>query len=360
MEKPIIILDNVTKRFGSFVAVDDFCFEVGEGEFVTLLGPSGCGKTTTLRMMAGLESPTAGTIYLDGKDVTNVPPSKRPVNMVFQSYALFPHMTVFENVAFGPSIRKVGKKQIRTDVEAMLGLVRLGGFESRYVTKLSGGQAQRVALARALINRPRILLLDEPLGALDLKLRKEMQLELKLIQRRLNITFIYVTHDQEEALVMSDRIVVMNKGRIAQAGTGRELYESPTSAFVSSFIGDTNLLEGKVATLSKSTTVVEASGLTINILPGKEFKVGKEVSLSLRPEHVRILQQSPRVPEENIFPARVENIVYVGPDMRLQLRLECDKVILLRTSATDEKSAYHLGDLVWIQLPVEHIVVVAT
>ncbi|HEY9012138.1 MAG TPA: spermidine/putrescine ABC transporter ATP-binding protein, partial [Devosia sp.] len=239
-------LDRITKRFHEVVAVDDLSLDIQHGEFFSMLGPSGCGKTTTLRMIGGFEEASEGTIYLGDADVTGLPPFKRDVNTVFQNYALFPHLTVFENVAFGLRRKKVAAGEIGTRVREMLELVELPGYEKRKPTQLSGGQQQRVALARALINHPRVLLLDEPLGALDLKLRKQMQLELKRIQTEVGITFIYVTHDQEEAMTMSDRIAVMRAGHIEQLGTSEELYERPKTAFVAGFLGVSNLLEGAV------------------------------------------------------------------------------------------------------------------
>jgi spermidine/putrescine transport system ATP-binding protein len=239
-------MERVTKRFSDVVAVDDLSLEIDRGEFFSMLGPSGCGKTTTLRMIGGFEEPTAGSVHLGETDVTDLPPFKRNVNTVFQNYALFPHLSVFENVAFGLRRRKVPKDEVPGQVARMLKLVELPGYEKRRPNQLSGGQQQRVALARALINHPRVLLLDEPLGALDLKLRKQMQLELKRIQTEIGITFIYVTHDQDEAMTMSDRIAVMRNGRIEQLGTPEELYERPRTAFVAGFLGVSNLLDGQL------------------------------------------------------------------------------------------------------------------
>src|SRR6476661_1207944 len=241
-----IALEGVSKGFGETRAVQDVTIAIGEGEFFSMLGPSGCGKTTTLRMIAGFEMPDEGRIVLQGRDVTSVPPAKRNVNMVFQAYGLFPHMTVAENIAFGPKIKKLSKAEITERMTDVIHTVRLDGLEDRRPTQLSGGQQQRVALARALINRPAALLLDEPLGALDLKLRKEMQLELKELQQRTETTFVYVTHDQEEAMTMSDRIAVMNLGVVEQLATPRELYQRPASAFVAGFIGTSNLIDLRV------------------------------------------------------------------------------------------------------------------
>ena len=241
----IIELKHITKTFeDGFVAVEDFNLTVKRGEFVTFLGPSGCGKTTTLRMIAGFEIPTEGEILLDGKEIGNLPPNKRPINTVFQRYALFPHLNIFDNIAFGLKLKKLSKDEIKRKVKKVLEMVDLEGFETRKVATLSGGQQQRIAIARALVNEPQILLLDEPLGALDLKMRKEMQLELKSMHERLGITFIYVTHDQEEALTMSDKIVVMSEGRMQQIGTPEDIYNEPKNAFVADFIGESNIFTG--------------------------------------------------------------------------------------------------------------------
>lgn len=241
----IIELINITKSFeDGFSAVSDFNLSIEKGEFVTFLGPSGCGKTTTLRMIAGFELPSEGQILLDGKDISKLPPNKRPINTVFQRYALFPHLNIFDNVAFGLKLKKLPKDEINKKVKKALEIVDLEGFEKRKISTLSGGQQQRIAIARAIVNEPEILLLDEPLGALDLKMRKEMQLELKNMHERLGITFIYVTHDQEEALTMSDKIVVMSEGRIQQVGTPEDIYNEPKNAFVADFIGDSNVFGG--------------------------------------------------------------------------------------------------------------------
>ena len=241
----IIELKHITQTFeDGFVAVEDFNLTVKRGEFVTFLGPSGCGKTTTLRMIAGFEIPTEGEILLDGKEIGNLPPNKRPINTVFQRYALFPHLNIFDNIAFGLKLKKLSKDEIKRKVKKVLEMVDLEGFETRKVATLSGGQQQRIAIARALVNEPQILLLDEPLGALDLKMRKEMQLELKSMHERLGITFIYVTHDQEEALTMSDKIVVMSEGRMQQIGTPEDIYNEPKNAFVADFIGESNIFTG--------------------------------------------------------------------------------------------------------------------
>jgi spermidine/putrescine transport system ATP-binding protein len=283
-------LDHVTKSFGEMVAVDDLSLEVWRGEFFSMLGPSGCGKTTTLRMIGGFEATTSGTVYLGDADVTNLPPFKRNVNTVFQNYALFPHLTIYENVAFGLRRRKVADGEIRHQVEAMLKLVELPGFEQRKPTMLSGGQQQRVALARALINHPQVLLLDEPLGALDLKLRKQMQIELKRIQSEVGITFIYVTHDQEEAMTMSDRIAVMRAGKIEQLGDPESLYERPLTAFVAGFLGVSNLLEGEVSGHEGGMVAIRLNDGTFIRAPAPDGGGSlHEVRLGVRPEKLRVL-----------------------------------------------------------------------
>jgi spermidine/putrescine transport system ATP-binding protein len=278
-------LEGVTKRFDEVVAVDDLSLEVERGRFYALLGPSGCGKTTTLRMIGGFEEPTAGTIYLGDRAVTGLPPHRRDVNTVFQSYALFPHLTIFENVAFGLRRRGVKGDDLKGRVEEMLRIVGLEGFGGRKPRQLSGGQQQRVAVARALVNRPRVLLLDEPLGALDLKLRKEMQLELKSIQHDLGITFVHVTHDQEEAMTMADCIVVMNRGRIEQLGSPAELYEQPATAFVAGFLGVSNLLAG---TADGQDAVRLDTGMVLHVAPAALDGRKGRVSVGIRPEKLRI------------------------------------------------------------------------
>jgi spermidine/putrescine transport system ATP-binding protein len=281
-------LDRITKRFHEVVAVDDLSLDIQHGEFFSMLGPSGCGKTTTLRMIGGFEEASEGTIYLGDADVTGLPPFKRDVNTVFQNYALFPHLTVFENVAFGLRRKKVAAGEIGTRVREMLELVELPGYEKRKPTQLSGGQQQRVALAREQINHPRVLILDEPLGALDLKLRKQMQLELKRIQTEVGITFIYVTHDQEEAMTMSDRIAVMRAGHIEQLGTSEELYERPKTAFVAGFLGVSNLLEGAVAGRDGSLLAVRLSDGTVLRAPAPDTPTNGAVRVGVRPEKLRV------------------------------------------------------------------------
>jgi spermidine/putrescine transport system ATP-binding protein len=279
-------LTRVTKSFGDFTAVDDLTLTIPEGSFFALLGPSGCGKTTTLRMIAGLEEPTVGSIHIGTTDITTKKPYQRPVNTVFQNYALFPHLSIFENVAFG--LRRRGAKDVKEQVEKVLKLVELPHLAERKPTQLSGGQQQRIALARAIVNRPALLLLDEPLGALDLKLRRQMQIELKWIQTEVGLTFVHVTHDQEEAMTMADTIAVMNEGRIEQMGSPAELYESPRTAFVANFLGQSNLIRGEVVTSDGEQSVVEVHGQKIAILKTRNRAAGKSILVGIRPEKIRI------------------------------------------------------------------------
>jgi spermidine/putrescine transport system ATP-binding protein len=283
-------LERVSKLFADVAAVDDLSLDIAEGEFFSMLGPSGCGKTTTLRMIGGFEEPSYGTVYLGGRDVTDLPPYKRDVNTVFQSYALFPHLNVFENVAFGLRRKKVGGDEVATRVNDSLRLVEMDGFQERKPGQMSGGQQQRVALARALVNRPKVLLLDEPLGALDLKLRKQMQLELKRIQEEVGITFIYVTHDQEEAMTMSNRLAVMRHGKIEQVGAPEAVYEHPQTEFVAGFLGASNLLDGTMDGVSGDVATVHLATGSDVALPTSRVPagIGPEVKVGVRPEKITI------------------------------------------------------------------------
>jgi len=304
----------VSKRFGGVSAVEDVSLEIGDGEFFSLLGPSGCGKTTTLRMIAGFERPDAGRIFLQGDDVTDVPANRRPVNMVFQQYALFPHMSVYDNVAFGLKVKRVPRAEHGQRVQEMLRVVSLEGLDRRRARQLSGGQQQRVALARALVNRPAALLLDEPLGALDVKLRKQMQLELKRIQNDLGTTFVYVTHDQEEALAMSDRIAVMNGGHVEQIGTPRDIYERPHTSFVADFIGSLNALDLRIDELVGVNAVMrlgEAERLVVPVGPG--HRAGESVRVAVRPERVQIEPVgSPLLNGGSRLEGTIAEIVFLG------------------------------------------------
>jgi spermidine/putrescine transport system ATP-binding protein len=308
-------LVQVVKRFGDLVAVDGIDLEVRDGEFFSLLGPSGCGKTTTLRMIGGFEQPTSGLIELQGEDVTWLPPYKRNVNTVFQNYALFPHLSIFDNVAFGLRRRRVADPEVKRRVGEMLELVELPGFEKRRPTQISGGQAQRVALARALINRPAVLLLDEPLGALDLKLRKQMQVELKRIQQEVGITFIYVTHDQEEAMTMSDRIAVMSRGRYEQLGDPESLYERPTTRFVAGFLGVSNLLPGRPETAGSDDryAAVRLADDTVVRVPRQLVNGHATVDVGVRPEKIRMLAAETEAPAgANLLTGIVRDASYLG------------------------------------------------
>jgi spermidine/putrescine transport system ATP-binding protein len=314
-------LVDVVKRFGDAVAVDHINLEVEDGEFFSLLGPSGCGKTTTLRMIGGFEAPTSGLIELQGEDVTWLPPFQRNVNTVFQNYALFPHLTIFENVAFGLRRKGVADDEVKRRVTDMLALVELPGFERRKPTQISGGQAQRVALARALINRPAVLLLDEPLGALDLKLRKQMQVELKRIQQEVGITFIYVTHDQEEAMTMSDRIAVMNKGRYEQLGDPESLYERPTTRFVAGFLGISNLLPGSVEGSDDGYVTVRLHNDVRIRAPRGVVGTGSDgLSVGVRPEKIRLRETSDTVPAgHNRLAGVIRDASYLGVSTQYQV-----------------------------------------
>ena len=339
-------------------AVEHVDLRIAEGEFFSLLGPSGCGKTTTLRMIAGFEEPTSGQILLHGRDMVGVPPFRRDVNMVFQQYALFPHMDVFENVAFGLRRKRVEKDEIRRRVAEALSLVELEGREKRKPRQLSGGQQQRVALARALVNRPRALLLDEPLGALDLKLRQAMQLELKRIQREVGITFVYVTHDQEEALTMSDRLVVMNAGRIEQLGSPRELYEHPATRFVANFIGTSNVLTGRLERRGDGWAL---AGLgpdqRVLVADAADAGDGQDVELAIRPEKIVLrTEQDPPPPDRSALRVRVDEVVYLGTSTQYRTVTDGgDAVAVYRQNASATPGADVLaGHVGWLEWPPEH------
>jgi spermidine/putrescine transport system ATP-binding protein len=327
--EPSIELRNVSKYFGDLVAVDDISLQVEEGEFLTLLGPSGCGKTTTLRMIGGFELPSSGELLIHGEEMGNRPAYRRPVNTVFQNYALFPHLNVGQNVGYGLEMAKVPKAERKRRVSEALEMVRLPHVEKRKPSELSGGQQQRVALARALINRPEVLLLDEPLGALDLKLRKAMQLELKRLNHEVGVTFIYVTHDQEEALTMSDRIAVMNAGRILQIGTPSEIYERPRDRFVADFVGQTNFLEGDIlsAVRGEVTVALPGSGeIRGQAQPGSP-SAGR-VAVAVRPERVFLREESPEArPDWNRLEGTVEQVTYLGTHSHLSVRLPGGQIV---------------------------------
>ncbi len=345
----VIGIEHVTKRFGGFVAVEEADFAIQRGEFFSMLGPSGCGKTTTLRMIAGFEQPTTGRITLEGKDVSLVPPYKRNVNTVFQHYALFPHMNVFDNVAFGPRSRRVAKSEITGRVRELLEVVRLADFANRKPGQLSGGQQQRVALARALVNYPSALLLDEPLGALDLKLRQAMQLELKRIQREVGITFVYVTHDQEEALTMSDRIAVMSEGHVEQIGTPEEIYGAPSSVFVAGFIGVANLLPVTVDSVHGASATVTLPGATHSpaVVSGPSITAGQSATLMLRPERVRLSSVEPSGSGARLV-TKIMQLTFQGPVIRADLRAADGTEIVAHIEPEDDLPAARSGDDIWL------------
>jgi spermidine/putrescine ABC transporter ATP-binding subunit len=354
----MIEIQDVTKRFGDFTAVNSVSLHVQAGEFITLLGPSGCGKTTLLRMLSGFETPDAGVIRIGGEDVTHLAPYRRNVNQVFQSYALFPHMTVRENIGFGLRMQKVAASEAAKRIEEVVALVALQGFEDRKPAQLSGGQRQRVALARAIVPRPSVLLLDEPLSALDAKLRGQMQLELKRLQKHLGMTFVFVTHDQEEALTMSDRIAVFNKGRLEQLGTATEIYHQPRTAFVADFIGEANLLPAELVTRGETTARVRIDGGLELVLNASQWPADATRALvSVRPEKVHVSKKL--VECENVFEARVTEELFQGAMDRLDVELTGGTVL---TAVVANESALleviHEGDRVWCGLHADDLVVV--
>jgi spermidine/putrescine transport system ATP-binding protein len=348
---PQVELIGVERDFGIMRAVQDVSLTIGRGEFFSLLGPSGCGKTTTLRVIGGFEAPTRGKVRIGGVDVTGTPANKRPTNMVFQQLALFPHLTVFENVAFGLRLRRAAGAEIRRRVHDALALVNLQGFDDRPATQLSGGQQQRVALARALVNEPAVLLLDEPLAALDLKLRVQMQGELKALQRRLGMTFIFVTHDQNEAFAMSDRIALMNAGRLEQVGPPRELYERPASRFAALFMGETNLIEGRVS--ADGGMIADGTDVRFDIRANGRA-AGSQIAVSLRPEHLEIC---PRDPAAGRVAGTVTSTVFQGPLIRLSIAVA--KTLRLQALVVNAGAAATIaaGDAVGLRWSDDHLAV---
>ena len=326
--EPTVELRNITKTFGDVIAVDSLSVKVRQGEFFSLLGPSGCGKTTTLRLIAGFEAPTRGQIRIKNQDVTGKRPYQRNVNTVFQNYALFPHLTVAGNIAFGLERKKVPREQISRHIESVLDLVHLEGMASRYPRQLSGGQQQRVALARALVLRPDVLLLDEPLGALDLKLRKEMQIELKSLQEKVGITFIYVTHDQEEALTMSDHIAVMENGRLVQVGTPEDIYNLPRTRFVAEFIGVSNLFSGQVTDhLQEGIQAETSGGLKIAVSTSDRRTNGESLTFSVRPEKISLMPETPENDGINRFQGKVVHKIFLGGSVSYEISLSTEEQI---------------------------------
>ncbi len=362
-----IELRDIVKRFGDVTALDHVSMQIPDGEFFSMLGPSGCGKTTSLRIIAGFELPTYGEVLLHGQSIGATPAYKRNVNTVFQSYALFPHMSVAENIAFGLQMHKTPKPEIRRRVGEVLSLVRLDGYEARMPRQLSGGQQQRVALARALVNQPAVLLLDEPLGALDQKLRKEMQLELKSLQERVGITFIFVTHDQEEALAMSDRLAVMHAGKVLQIGSPTEIYERPNCRFVADFIGETNFIDGAVHAVEDRFAVVETElGARVRGYAPRPVAPGGRVTVSIRPEKARLTTSREEIlgDQHNLFPVTVERVSYIGSDTRILVKArETEREFSVwepNTRSTLDREAYwQRGEHGWLSWPSENALVLA-
>ena len=350
MGKVIVKLENFGKCYGKKEVIKDINLEIYDGEFLTLLGSSGCGKTTILRSISGLDIPTTGKIFLEGEDVTNLEPAKRQVNTIFQNYALFPLMNIYDNLAFGLRMKKVDEEEIAKRIKEMLELVHLEGYEKRFPRDLSGGEQQRVSLARGLINRPKVLLLDEPLSALDLKLRKMMQIELKMLQRKLGITFVYVTHDQDEALSMSDRIVVLRKGKIEQIGSPIEVYENPQSLYVADFLGEANVFSGKIIRKDEEKSYVLLNGKD-EIEVYTDIKKSLEVDIVVRPENVKISKTKKNV---NCFKGKVSEQIYDGAFMKNLIDVD-GKIVKAVTSGNDK--LFNIGDDVYIYWTIEDAIV---
>ena len=337
-------LTSITKTYGDFTAVDDLTLTIPKGSFFALLGPSGCGKTTTLRMIAGLEEPTAGSIALGETDITFSRPYQRPINTVFQNYALFPHLTIFENIAFG--LRRRGIKDVKEAVDKVLNLVELTHLAERKPTQLSGGQQQRIALARAIVNRPALLLLDEPLGALDLKLRRQMQIELKWIQREVGLTFVHVTHDQEEAMTMADTIAVMNEGQIEQMGSPADLYDNPKTAFVANFLGQSNLIKGSITGSDGDSHVVDLFGQKISLPKNRSHAVDNSIYAGIRPEKFRIsLLQTP-VNGNVLSGGHIEDVSYIGVSTQYQVAMPWGQELMVFEQNDDGVAPFNKGDAV--------------
>ena len=343
----LVSFEQITKRFGDFTAVDGVTLAIHENEFFALLGPSGCGKTTLLRLLAGFETPDAGRVLLDEANLAGVPPYRRPVNMMFQSYALFPHMTVAGNVAFGLKQDRLPKDEIAARVDEMLALARLTGFAERKPDQLSGGQRQRVALARSLAKRPKVLLLDEPLAALDRKLREETRFELKALQQKLQTTFVIVTHDQDEAMTVADRIAVMDHGRVVQAGPPEEIYQRPNSRWVAGFVGDVNLIEAQVSAVYPSFVLLEREGLKLRVAANAVVAPGMPVAVALRPEKIAVSPVQAESTAENGAAGTVSEIGYLGATSLYKVRLDSGPV--LKVAVMNEATrTIHANDRVWL------------
>ena len=353
MKKNVIVkLVNVTKKFGDTTVIKNFSLDIYEGEFITLLGASGCGKTTVLRIISGLEDVTSGEVFIDNKNVTHVDATKREVNTIFQNFALFPKMTVFENISFGLKMKKVPKEEIKTRVDKVIKLVKLTGLENRYPSELSGGQQQRVAIARGIVMNPKVLLLDESLCSLDLKLKKAMQVELKRIQKELGITFIYVTHAQDEALSMSDRIAIINQGEIEQLGTPEEIYLHPTSVFVADFIGEANILDGKV--LKQSSNKLEVSFINnykLKLETKKNFNENESVKVIVRPEDIFLSYKK----SEDSIKGTIIDTTYSGDNKKLYIKIDEDNTLIATTTDTDK---YNEDEEVYLTFDLNYIEVI--
>jgi spermidine/putrescine transport system ATP-binding protein len=348
---PLIEIKQVDKAYGNVAILNNISLSVHNGEFLTLLGPSGCGKTTLLRLISGFEQPTAGFIYINGLCVNLLPPQKRDVHTVFQSYALFPHLSVYENVAFALRCKGVSQNEIAERVTETLRLVQLKAFAARNIKQLSGGQQQRVAIARAIINRPQVLLLDEPLSSLDYRLRKEMQYELKQLQKALKMTFIFVTHDQEEALSMSDRIVIFNHGHIEQIGTPREVYETPSNLHVAMFIGETNIFDVTIHALAGEELLTEIESVALRCKNMADYHPGDKVHLIIRPEDIRVWGLNEVEDTREMLPGKIVDIVYKGSTVDLKVELLSGKIINASEffDENDDKLEYRANESVWVQ-----------
>lgn len=348
---PLISVKNMSKSFGATQVLKNISLDIQKGEFLTLLGPSGCGKTTLLRILSGFETPCAGRLYVDGKDITDQSPQERNLHTVFQSYALFPHLSVFENVAFSLRCKKILMDEIEPRVFEALRLVHLEDFHTRNVTSLSGGQQQRVAIARAIVDKPQVLLLDEPLSSLDYRLRKTMQYELKQLQMTLGITFVFVTHDQEEALSMSDRIVVFNHGHIEQIGTPREIYETPTNLYTARFIGEVNVFDVDVLSVDGATLMTKVENITIQCANDGSYKVDDKLHLVVRPEDLRVWSQQEVTDTTTMIPGKIISIVYKGSTVDLKVELNSGKIVNASEffDEDDGDLEYSLDEQVWLQ-----------
>lgn len=352
MNKVLVKLENVSKKYNNKYIIKDLSIEVYQGEFLTLLGPSGCGKTTVLRMISGLETATTGKIYIDDKDVTNLDPTKRQVNTIFQNLALFPHMTVFDNIAFGLKMQKVKKEEIKTRVKKIIKLVKLEGLENRLPSQLSGGQQQRVAIARGIVTNPKVLLLDESLCSLDLKLKRQMQIELKKIQKKLGITFIYVTHDQDEALTMSDRIVILNNGLIEQNDTPENIYKKPITTFVADFIGESNIIKGRVTNITNEETTINYFDRLSLKTKNTNYNIGDKINIIIRPENIKSYATSTGV--KDTIPASVTDIIYDGDVTKLIVKIL--DTYDLKVNIYKESVNYKQDDIIYLKFNEDTIV----